>query len=129
MTMTTKGAKRLLIADDYPDAASILSDLLDAARPGGYAGEVAADGRQALDLILVRHPVAALLDIEMPHLTGIEVALAVRRALGGHVVIVAMSGNPGSLDEAKASGAFDCCLSKPVDLNALLAFLDAVLPP
>ncbi len=61
----------LLIADDHP---LLLDGLKNALSAQGYAQiEVATNGAQALDHIKEKQPDVALLDIEMPLLTGFEV--------------------------------------------------------
>ncbi len=61
----------IVIADDHP---MILKGLYDEFTSNKYnvVGQ-AANGMQALELILTHHPDIALLDIDMPLLTGFEV--------------------------------------------------------
>lgn len=63
---------RVLIVDDERPARAKLRHLL-AQHPGIEVGE-AADGIEALDRIAAFRPDALLLDIEMPELSGIELA-------------------------------------------------------
>jgi two-component system LytT family response regulator len=63
---------RLLIVDDEPPARARLRHLL--AQVGGIEVEEAADGIEALERIAACRPDALLLDIEMPELSGIELA-------------------------------------------------------
>jgi two-component system LytT family response regulator len=63
---------RLLIVDDEPPARARLRRLL--AQVGGIEVEEAADGIEALERIAACRPDALLLDIEMPELSGIELA-------------------------------------------------------
>jgi two-component system LytT family response regulator len=65
-------AVRLLIVDDEPPARARLRHLL--AQVGGIEVEEAADGIEALERIAACRPDALLLDIEMPELSGIELA-------------------------------------------------------
>ncbi|MEZ5975912.1 MAG: response regulator [Planctomycetota bacterium] len=61
---------RILIADDDPDIRSGASDLL---MGSGLEVLEAEDGRRAMELIDGRTPVhLALLDLQMPHLGGLE---------------------------------------------------------
>ena len=64
---------RLLIVDDERPARAKLRHLL-AQQDGVAAVEEAADGIEALDRIASFRPDALLLDIEMPELSGIELA-------------------------------------------------------
>jgi two-component system nitrate/nitrite response regulator NarL len=61
----------ILAADDHP---ILLKGLRDELLNLGYnVIESAANGAQALDVIVSKKPTIAILDINMPHLTGFEV--------------------------------------------------------
>ena len=66
----------LLIADDHP---MILKGLNEELRSNGYnvIGQ-ASNGIEALEMILRERPILALLDIDMPYLTGLEVVKMAR---------------------------------------------------
>lgn len=66
----------------------------------------AGDGAEALAMAVKHAPDVALLDIEMPGATGIEVAAELQRtAFGGKVVIVTTFDRPGYLRAAMTAGA------------------------
>lgn len=66
----------------------------------------AGDGAEALAMASKYEPDVALLDIEMPGATGIEVAGELQRtAFGGKVVIVTTFDRPGYLRAAMTAGA------------------------
>jgi CheY-like chemotaxis protein len=67
----------VLVADDDGGARSLLTELVYE-RLGDLAVLEAADGAEALQLALQRRPQIALLDVGMPRLDGIEVALTLR---------------------------------------------------
>ncbi len=60
-------------ADDHPLLRKGVSDLIKETTFLDYVGS-AADGQEALDKIRSIKPDVAILDIEMPHLSGIDVA-------------------------------------------------------
>ncbi|MFT5750777.1 MAG: two-component system nitrate/nitrite response regulator NarL [Flavobacteriales bacterium] len=63
--------KTLLVADDHP---MLLKGLVSALEDAGYnVLSGAANGAEALGIIIEENPTIALLDIEMPILTGFEV--------------------------------------------------------
>jgi len=64
---------RVVIADDHPVVRSGIRDLLDAADGLTVVGE-ATNGSEALDRVAEEHPDVLLLDVEMPELSGVEVA-------------------------------------------------------
>ncbi|PQJ34851.1 hypothetical protein BSZ35_09770 [Salinibacter sp. 10B] len=64
---------RVVIADDHPVVRAGIRDLLNGADDITVVGE-ATNGAEALDLVEDEHPDVLLLDMEMPELTGVEVA-------------------------------------------------------
>ena len=66
----------VLVVDDDADLRDSLADLL---REEGYAVTLAANGREALDLLpRLKRPCGVLLDIAMPVMTGTEFYEAMR---------------------------------------------------
>ncbi|HEU5418662.1 MAG TPA: response regulator transcription factor [Streptosporangiaceae bacterium] len=66
----------------------------------------AATGDEALAMARKHQPAVAVLDIEMPGRSGIEVARQLREEnFGGRVIIVTTFGRPGYLRAAMAAGA------------------------
>ena len=65
----------VVVADDDEDILLLVGATLTG---GGYAVEVARDGRAALELVRERAPAAAVLDIAMPELDGLDVLRQVR---------------------------------------------------
>jgi DNA-binding response OmpR family regulator len=68
--MSERANQRILVVDDNEDVAQITASFLTAK---GYLVETAHDGRRALELIAIAPPDCVLLDVMMPHLSGIEV--------------------------------------------------------
>ncbi len=68
---------RALIADDEPPLARHLQKLLQAAWPELEFTPMARNGVEAAELIAQHEPDLAFLDIQMPGLTGLEVAQAI----------------------------------------------------
>src|SRR5690606_8455202 len=83
-------ALRILVADDNRDAAESLAALLGI---DGHEVRVVYDGEAALSGALAWRPHAALLDIGMPGLTGLEVAVRLRASeAAAGCMLVAISG-------------------------------------
>ena len=68
-------ATRIVVADDHPAMLAAVGDMLE--RSGFAVVARVADGREAADVIAREQPKVALLDVRMPHLSGIEVARTV----------------------------------------------------
>ena len=114
---------RLLIADDLVDSADSLALLM---RHGGHEVEIAYDGEAALRLAEQSRFDAALLDLEMPKLSGYEVCRRIREQPWGRTMfLVAVSG--WSAEESRAEVAeagFDHQIVKPVDARELERLLE-----
>jgi len=80
----------VVIAEDHPLFRKGLTEVLADAPDFRVVGE-AGDGESALALLRRHRPRIALLDIDMPKISGLMVAEAIRReALGAEVVILTM---------------------------------------
>lgn len=115
----------VLVADDYPGSAELLGDIIEMAL--SWRTVRTLDGQQALDQALELRPSACVLDVDMPKLTGIEVASELRKRLGAATpLLVAVTGR--AEEAAARSGMFDVVLGKPVDFDALTVVLRRVVP-
>src|SRR4051794_27126433 len=110
----------VLVADDYDHAAAMLAQLVECVTP--FQAMSAKDGKEALELAGKRRPDAAILDIDMPQIGGIEVARMLRVAFGDRRPrLIGLTVGP--LEAAEVSGMFDHVLQKPVPLDRLVALL------
>jgi CheY-like chemotaxis protein len=107
-------SRTVLVVDDEAD---IRDSLKEALVDEGYRVEVAANGRQALDLLpQLGRPCAVILDIIMPIMSGAELYAAMRAipTLADIPVVVSTS------DPSRApSGVL--IMRKPIDLSRLLS--------
>jgi PAS domain S-box-containing protein len=103
----------ILIADDDVDAADSLAELL---RLEGYEAHVAYNGAEALAAFARVDPDAALLDVGMPQMSGLEVVRAIRqRPSGQRATLIAVTGWAQERDRRLALEAgFDHHLTKPM---------------
>jgi CheY-like chemotaxis protein len=115
----------LLIADDDPDAAEMLAELLRLLLPPPLEIILAYDGQEALTAATgLRTPDAVILDFEMPRMNGVNAAVGIRRALGRRTpTIIAVTGYVGVGKLAEGNSAFDHVLPKPVEVAELLGLL------
>jgi DNA-binding response OmpR family regulator len=121
----TGGKPVVLVADDEEDIRVLVSFRLDR---DGWDVVTAADGREALDLILERRPDIAVLDVRMPKLTGIEVLEQVRAddAVGDTPVILLSAGvQEDSIARGLEAGANEY-MKKPFSPDELAARVEAV---
>jgi CheY-like chemotaxis protein len=87
----------------------------------GYDVTVAYSGEEALDLLRMIAFDVLISDIEMPGMTGIELADAVKLYRVPVKRFVAISGSSAQL--AAATAHFDLCVPKPVPPGVLEATL------
>ncbi|RIH79365.1 Transcriptional regulatory protein DesR [Calidithermus terrae] len=96
---------RVVIAEDQGLILGALAALLELEGDIEVVAQ-AKDGRSALEEVRARQPDVLLTDIEMPHMTGLELAAEVRRlGLKTRVVIVTTFGRAGYLRRALEAGA------------------------
>lgn len=115
---------RLLVVDDNPDAALMLSMLLEAS---GYDVSSENGSHAGLRRALEQRPDVCLLDIGLPEMDGYELARRIRSAPQlAHTTLIAITGYGQQDDKQKAYAAgFDHHLVKPVNTAELTALLRA----
>jgi DNA-binding NarL/FixJ family response regulator len=102
----------LILADDHKLVRQGLNSLLSANPAFTIVGE-ASDGQEALKLIETLQPDAAILDVMMPNLNGIEVARQVRqRGLKTRLIFLSMHANATYAVRALHSGALGFVLKE-----------------
>jgi CheY-like chemotaxis protein len=116
-------AVRLLVVDDNRDSADTATAVL---RMLGHEVECAYGGQEAIEVALRFRPSVVLLDLAMPGMDGFETLRRLRaEPLTAGVFAVAMTGFGTQDDRQRTrSGGFDGHLTKPVELEALIALLD-----
>jgi two-component system CheB/CheR fusion protein len=114
----TSSRLRVLVVDDYPDAADTLAILV---QKWGHEVQTAYEGNMVLQLAENFQPHAILLDIGLKGKDGYKVARSLRaRDEFKETVVVAVTGfaDDGHRREAMESG-FDFFLVKPLELEQL----------
>jgi two-component system sensor histidine kinase BarA len=117
---------RVLIADDNEINRHLLGVYVS--RNDGEA-LFAADGLAALDEAEAQRPDAALLDLNMPRMSGIETARELRRRLPGTRLVAVTAETRASRLAGLREEGFDAVLIKPVTERRLLETLTALCPP
>lgn len=93
----------VLIAEDHEEVSILLQRILTRA---GFTVLAAPDGTTALQMTLAHHPDVVLTDLDMPGLTGLELAEALRRHPDEHdtpIMILSGSLHPGDPRAAEAT--------------------------
>jgi len=114
--------KKILLAEDNHVIQGVVMRLL---REIGHSVEVANNGLDVLDLIQ-RNPNQfdlILMDIQMPHMDGVEVTILIRAheaVMGGHIPIIALTAHALYGDKERFINlGMDGYLSKPISISAL----------
>jgi CheY-like chemotaxis protein len=119
-------AQRLLVVDDDADMRLTLKLSLELA---GYTVDLAANGREAIEVQRSRPADVLITDIFMPDADGFEAIDAFRGEFPGTKIIVVSGGAQFSkrdyLPDAALMGA-DATLQKPFEIDALLATLKSL---
>ena len=117
-------AVRILVVDD--DRA-VRESLRRSLAFNGYSVGLAADGVEALDMIVTDRPDALVLDVMMPRLDGLEVCRQLRSS-GDDLPILVLTARDSVSDRvAGLDAGADDYLPKPFALEELLARLRALL--
>ena len=117
------GGTRVLVCDDEPQILRALRVIL---RDAGYEAVTAASGEEALDRAAVRPPAAAILDLMLPDIDGVEVTRRLREWSEMPIIVLSAVGEEEAKVRARAAGADDY-VTKPFGPPALVARLEAVL--
>ncbi|MDG3583109.1 response regulator transcription factor [Galbibacter sp. CMA-7] len=90
----------IIIADDHPLLLKGLHDFLVEGKFNVLAS--AQDGNSAYNLIIKYQPDIAILDIEMPKMSGLEIALACRNnKIGAKIILITLHKEPQLIIQAK----------------------------
>lgn len=114
----------ILVAEDDESIRSVLADTLEGA---GYAVRTAADGRKALELLLSCPIDLALLDVNMPEISGFKLLkMMAKECPGIPSIILTAHGEERDRVKGLELGADDYVV-KPFSIAELLARIAAVL--
>ena len=118
--------KTVLVVEDNDLNLRLFCDLLSA---HGYAAEGERDAREVMFHAREMRPDLIVMDIRMPHITGIELTDAIRKdARLMATPILAVTAFAGADDEARirAVGANDY-VTKPVTLGRFMASVEGLI--
>jgi two-component system, cell cycle response regulator DivK len=114
--------KRVLVVEDNELNLKLFCDLL---RAHAYEAEGVKDAREAIERATLFAPEIIIMDIQMPHISGLDLIEAIRRdVILRRIPIMAVTAYAGKGDEERirAAGA-DAYVSKPI---SLMRFVEVV---
>jgi len=116
---------RVLIVDDEALQRQLVRAVVDWDKLGMEIAGEAEDGRQAVQMAEALRPDILIMDINIPHFSGLEAALRIRAFLPEvQVLILSAYGEFGYAQEALRMGAIRFVL-KPLDPEELIRALEA----
>jgi len=120
-------AKRVLVVEDNELNLKLFCDLL---RAHDYAAEPVRDGREAVARARAFDPQLVVMDIQMPHVTGLELIQQMKLDSALRTIpIMAVTAYAGREDEERirAAGA-NAYVSKPISLARFMEEVHALTP-
>lgn len=125
---TPMASLSILLAEDEKLSRDLLTFILTKKYPD-IPIHCAVNGKEGLALFIKHSPAIVITDINMPEMTGLEMANEIR-SLKGETKVVILTADTGkmALDEAIAQGVtFDHFVVKPVVFAVLFAAIDQCL--
>ncbi len=114
---------RVLVCDDEPQIVRALKVVL---REAGFEAIPAETGEEALDRAAVRPPDAAIIDLILPDIDGVEVCRRLREWSSVPIIVLSAVGEEDEKVRALEAGADDY-VTKPFGPAELIARLQATL--
>ncbi|HTG40337.1 MAG TPA: response regulator [Methylomirabilota bacterium] len=115
--------EQILVVEDNEKNMKLFRDVL---RATGYRTLEASTGEQALILAARHGPALVLMDIRLPDMTGVEALGRLRRhERTARIPVLALTAQAMKGDRERfIEAGFDGYLSKPVDIDELLATVE-----
>lgn len=114
--------RKILVVEDDPNTRSVLVLLLELR---GYRVLQAESGEAGLDIALRLEVDLVVADLQLPGISGLELARAIARHDGHPPMIAITAGREALVDRARGSRHFVDVLEKPIDVNRLLDLADS----
>jgi two-component system, OmpR family, KDP operon response regulator KdpE len=121
--VSSSGKPRVLVCDDEPQILRALRVIL---RDAGFEAVPAETGEEALDLAAVRSPDAAIIDLVLPDIDGVQLCARLREWSKMPIIVLSAVGDEDAKVRALAAGADDY-ITKPFGPRELVARLEANL--
>ncbi|MET0307573.1 MAG: response regulator [Sphingomonas sp.] len=120
-------AKRVLVVEDNELNLKLFCDLL---RAHGFATEPVKDGRDAVAAARAFEPNLAIMDIQLPHVSGYELILQMKQDPVLRLIpIMAVTAYAGREDEERIRNAgANAYVSKPISLARFMEEVRALMP-
>jgi two-component system CheB/CheR fusion protein len=122
MQSAVHAGRTVVLVEDHEDSRVSMAMAL---RLLGYQVHEAGNGAVALVLISQVKPHAVISDLEMPDMSGLELARRVRETHGASIRLIALTGMPPrKVWGASLAAGFDFYLLKPVRTEELIPYIE-----
>lgn len=112
-----------MVVEDNDLNRKLFCDIL---RANGFVVEPVADGREVLSAAAAFAPDLVIMDIQLPHISGLELISALKRDRAlAHIPVLAVTAYAGKGDEERirSAGAADY-LAKPVSIRPFVGAVE-----
>jgi len=115
---------KILVIDDEEHLRNLLADILESA---GYQVKTAAHGKEGLASFQAERCDVVITDLGMPEMSGLEVAEAIKK-IDPSTPVILLTGLSFQFEgENNEKRKFDLLMSKPFQLNEVLAIVQNAL--
>lgn len=118
--------KRVLVVENNELNLKLFCDLLKA---HGFMAEPVRDAREALDRARASRPDVIVMDIQMPHVSGLDLIEAIRneeKLRDTPIMAVTAYAGKGDKNRVRTAGA-DAFVSKPITLTRFMDSIHALI--
>ncbi len=124
--MPSTNDKHILVVEDEPDGREIISALLN---HFGVNADLAPDGEQALDLLADHHYDAAVIDLMLPGIDGLELIQVIRSTphIAALPCIAVTAYHTSKIKKDAKDAGYNAFYPKPLDDSAFFAELTRIL--
>jgi CheY-like chemotaxis protein len=115
-------AKTIVVVDDAPASLKVVEMLL---RNDGYEVHTAPDAESALDILRTVKPAVMLVDIQLPGMSGLDLARRVKQdSRTSEICVIAVTAFTTLEDEERARAAgCDGYIMKPINTRSFAKYL------
>ena len=114
----------VLVVDDQAGVRMLLQEVF---KREGYQVEVAGDGIQAIEKRTGFLPDLILMDMQMPHMNGLEAATRILKQKPEQKIILMTASGEGDIEQQAQNVGIKWCIQKPFDIFLLSQEVERII--